>query len=84
MRDFIVYFQFNITNLDFFSSILSLQWIFAYLEEEELEDSMAYVIGECKALERVRGVEVYHLPPPHFHSFWPSLYQYLFRPKGFC
>ena len=55
MRDFIVYFQFNITNLDFFSSILSLQWIFAYLEEE-LEDSMVYVIGECKALEGVRGV----------------------------
>ena len=53
MRDFIVYFQFNITSLDFFSSILSLQLIFAYLEEEELEDSMAYVIGECKVLEGV-------------------------------
>ena len=56
MRDFIVNVQFNITNLVFFSSILSLQWIFAYLEEEKLEDSMAYVIGECKALEGVRGV----------------------------
>ena len=48
MRDFIVYFQFNITSLDFFSSILSLQLIFAYLEEEELEDSMAYVIGDWR------------------------------------